>query len=272
MTFRSPGIRALCMILVLGVSSTAIALPPNHPMLQSPPPDQSESEQADVATAPVAQTPPSYANEGFYIGIGLGGAFVSGESKVSFNSTTDRGLQVGGLEGMCTHEYSACARTNYGGGLAALFRLGYNIRGAVAIEAAFIGHGGNLGKKTQEGQGHLSFNAVFHPTGIAKLANPERPINMQWDPYLLIGGGFSYGGYHAKFDDDTKGWEGTDLQFGAGINFRATPHMVVGLDIRITTVFHDTFLFDWGKDISFKPEDDPTSIVTTPMLTLAYHP
>ena len=225
---------------------------------------QADNEDGDMEGA-------AHANEGFYIGIGLGGGFVSGEAKVTLEPLSEDGtISIPGEQ--CTHEYSTCARTNDGSGLGTMLRLGYNIRGAVAIEAAFIGHGGNLGKKNQEGQGHVSFNVVVHPTGIANLANPDRLLTMRWDPYLLLGGGLSYGGYHAKFDDDTKGWEGTDLQFGAGINFRATPHMVVGFDVRITTIFHGLYLFDWGEDISFTAEDDPTSIVTTPMLTLSYHP
>ena len=209
---------------------------------------------------------PTQAKSGFYIGVGLGGAVVDGERGVAVPPTSGNlTLQIKpGDAG-----YDDLVRTDMGGGLSVLFRMGYNILGAVAIEMAFIGHGANLGQHEMEGVGHLDFDAVIHPLGIAELAGEmEETI---WDPYVLIGGGFTYAGYRSAVDDDTKGWFGPEIQTGFGLNVHLVSFFSLGADFRFTLPMYDKWYFNFDKDQSFEPLDTPSTLVFTPMVLGTFH-
>lgn len=230
---------------------------------------RSQNKYSDVVTrtvvwvgfvAPLMFALPVEAKEGFYLGLGIGGAIVSGESNISVKGP---GVPIkGGRE--------VTASTDYASGLAALFRMGYNFFGAAAIEMAFVGHGANLGSDDLEGAGHLNFNVVVHPIGILNLAKVTN-IDGLWDPYVLIGGGFSYGSYVAGFDDDDKGWFNADLQTGIGMNIHLAPIVSLGADMRLTVPFGQKWIYDWEDDQEFETRDTSTSLVFTPMFLVTLH-
>lgn len=210
--------------------------------------------------AVLALASPLGAKEGFYLGLGIGGAVVSGDSGIALKGPGIP-IKAGGV---------VTASTDYGAGLAALFRMGYNFFGAAAIEMAFVGHGANLGEDDLEGAGRLNFNVVIHPIGILNLAKVTN-VDEMWDPYVLIGGGFSYGSYVAGFDDDDKGWFNADLQTGLGLNIHLAPIVSVGADMRLTVPFGHKWIYDWEDDKEFDTRDTATSLIFTPMFLVTLH-
>jgi len=220
------------------------------------------------------------AKEGFYIGIGIGGGWVFGGENVETEtvSTNEKAYITG-----CGTQTPKCASTDFGDGMGALFRMGYNILSVAAIEVAVGGTGGNFGDDNIEGQGGVSFNAVIHPVGIAQLVVNSKAQEAgenavlvdweMWDPYVFIGGGFGYGGYTPPLfvDDDEKGWSSTQLQTGLGMNFHLTSFFSAGIDLRWTFNFYDEWIFDWEDNYNFKPIGDPSTVIFTPQAVLTFH-
>jgi hypothetical protein len=220
---------------------------------------------AAAALCAVLTAGPAMAKGGFYIGLGIGGAVVDGETGIAVAPTSDDGRVT--LAPAARNDPST-VRTDFGGGLATMFRLGYNIFGAVAIEMNLLAHGTNFSSNL-EGAGHLDFDAVIHPLGIAELAGAlEESI---WDPYVLIGGGFSYGAYTSAIDGDDKGWFGAELQTGFGLNVHVLPFMSVGADFRFSLPFYDKWYFNFDRGESFTPLDTPDTLIFTPMALATFH-
>jgi len=209
------------------------------------------------------------AKEGFYMGIGLGGGLVYGDDPVSFewDQPTD---EVGAT---CS-ENADCITTEYAEGLGNLLRMGYNIKGIFALESSILAHG--FTGKHFEAQGHVLFSGVIHPIGIANVIETTdgaeiAPEMIFWDPYLLAGGGLSWGMYQANIDDDDKGWTASDFQWGLGVNMHFSRMVSAGIDMRWTYAFYDSWLFNYDDDITGTPTSDPVGLTFSPMATLTLH-
>lgn len=206
------------------------------------------------------------AKEGFYIGVGIGGALVDGDDPVTIESDV---LIVNGCS-----ENPECVTTEYAEGLGTLFRFGYNIKGIFSIETSILSHG--LGADDLEAQGHLIFAGVLHPIGIANVIETDggaevKPEMIFWDPYILAGGGMSWGVYHASIDDDDKGWTSTDFQAGLGLNMHFGRLVSAGIDMRWTLAHYDEWIFNYDDNIVSDPISEPVGVVFTPMAVLTLH-
>lgn len=199
---------------------------------------------------------PASAKEGFYLGVGVGVGIVSGDDNVALKA--DSQLPAG---------YRALVRTDFGSGLGIMFRIGYNILGAVAIEVAGTGTAGNFGDDI-EAQGQVSGVVAIHPLGILALADVVQEDF--WDPYLLIGGGYGWGVY-SKPAGEEKGWTASNLTTGLGINAHVLPLLSVGLDVRFLYQFHNDWIYNLDDDITFAPKDAPTSLIVLPTINATLH-
>lgn len=217
---------------------------------------------ATVACSVLAAAPAA-AKGGFYIGVGLGASVVSGERGVAVDPASQPNLDISQLT-----TSDDTVRTDLGQGLATLFRLGYNILGAAAIEMAIVGHGSGF-DSSLEGAGHLCFDAVIHPLGIAELAGAVE--ESMWDPYVIIGGGFTYAGYTSAIDKEDKGWFGGTLQTGAGLNMHLVPFFSLGVDLRVTVPFYEKWYYNFDKDQTYQPVSTPATIIFTPQLLGTFH-
>ena len=92
-----------------------------------------------------------------------------------------------------------------------------------------------------------------------------------WDPYVIVGGGLSWGAYEAKFDKDTKGWTAVDFQSGFGLNAHFNSNVSAGIDMRWTLPMYDEWIFNWGDNIVADPVSEPSSVIFTPMAVLTFH-
>lgn len=220
--------------------------------------------KAAIVACGLLMAGPAAAKGGFYIGVGLGGSVVSGERGVALEKTSKDGRTTLLVAPAAMDD---AIRTDLGAGLATLFRFGYNILGAAAIEVAFVGHGSGF-TSSLEGAGHLCFDAVIHPLGIAELAGAVEAS--MWDPYVILGGGFTYAGYTSA-DGQDKGWFGGTLQTGAGLNMHLVPFFSLGVDLRVTVPFYDTWYFNFERDESFAPLSTPSTIIFTPQLLGTFH-
>ena len=122
----------------------------------------------------------------------------------------------------------------------------------------------------------MVFSGVLHPVGIANVVLEQKGMDVHpqlriWDPYFVAGGGLNWGIYNWDVDGDDKGWTGTSFQWGLGVNAHVHRLLSVGLDMRWTTVYHDTWYFDYGDKITATPVGDVSSTVFTPMLTFSLH-
>ena len=208
------------------------------------------------------------AKEGFYIGTGVGGGLVYDDDPVTF--TWDDGVVSNGA----CNENVDCITTNYAEGLGTMFRMGYNIMGVFSIESSLLIHG--LTGDTFEGQGHSIFSGVIHPIGIANVIETAdgaevAPEMIFWDPYILAGGGFSWGIYEAVIVQDDKGWTSSDFQWGMGVNMHFSKLVSAGIDMRWTYAFYDKWLYNYDDDITGTPTSDPVGLVFSPMATITLH-
>ena len=214
-------------------------------------------------------TDSAQAKEGFYMGLGVGGGMVYGDDPVSFD--WDQPMLE---DGFTCNNNSDCITTEYAEGLGNLLRMGYNIMGVFGIESSILSHG--FTGDTFEVQGHAIFAGVIHPIGIANLIETENgadvaPEMIFWDPYILAGGGLTWGLYEATIDKDDKGWAGSDFQWGMGLNMHFSRMLSAGVDMRWTYSFYDKWLFNYDDDITGTPTSDPVGLTFSPMATLTLH-
>ena len=202
------------------------------------------------------------AKEGVYLGLGLGGGLVSGEDSIELKPKT--GIVVGAG---CTSN-PECISTNFAEGFGGIIRLGYNILGMVAVEAAIASHASDIGDKESSWMAHAHGNLVIHPIGIYEFSEGTRELEL-WDPYLFIGGGYTGGGYYALGDD--KGWQGPSLQTGGGINFHLVWPISIGLDFRVIVPYFETWVWNRSKDQVLSPEKTASPIIFLPTATFTAH-
>lgn len=207
------------------------------------------------------------AKEGFYIGVGLGYAVVDGDDNVPLEATP---ANPQGIAPQASCLGQNCVKTQFAEGLATFLRLGYNLFGVAAIDvtlpAHFAGLSGDL-----EWQAHFQGGVSVHPIGIATHVGAVADLDM-WDPYVLLGGGFSYGGYDAGLKRDAKGWRSADLVVAAGLNIFVASFVSVGIDLRLDVPFYQEWIFNFDNDVTFSPAGTPKAVLFTPSAMLTFHP
>jgi hypothetical protein len=221
-----------------------------------------------LAASIFASVAPAAAKEGFFLGIGVGGAVVSGSDDVELETVSTSGNAI--LGAGCNRN-PACVTTEYGSGAALLFHLGYNILGMISIELALSGFANNLGDSDKtEWQAFAQGNALIHPIGILEFAGVVSGLEM-WDPYLIIGGGGTWGGYVAEIDGDDKGWFGPSLQTGAGLNIHVLSMLSVGVDLRMLFPFYEEWIWNQDDGIRFESKETEKPFIFQPTATITLH-
>ena len=218
---------------------------------------------------------PADAREGFYLGLGFGGAVVDGDSAIILNNPElDPDYGNGNTYNGAKVDLSELFTTKVGSGFAADFRLGYNILGMVAIEFDIAASGNNLGDGNKiEGQ-----LGIF---GLIKLFPAqffEEVADRWWDPYLFVGGGVYALLYNPDahqpipMQNDGRGWwPAGALKYGFGCDFYVTPNVSLGIDMAFTHGFLEDFVIDRDDDVKTTPVGDAGNFVFTPSAKITFH-
>ncbi len=219
-----------------------------------------------VALSLAALSPAAaHARGGFYVGLGLGGAIVSGPGGVDIDTLSTN--KKAHLPGICPNN-PKCVTGDFGDGFAAMFRVGYNFFGVAGLEVAIPGHA-NLGSDLAWMADVLG-TVTIHPMGIVYLVQHRKGYS-QWDPYALIGGGVGWGGYVSEIDHDDKGWFMSNFHFGAGLDFYPMRLLSVGVDLRVLRVQYHTWIYNRSKGIEFDAKGSPHGWVILPTVNVALH-
>lgn len=208
------------------------------------------------------------ARGGLYFGIDLGGATVSGDSNIALNVGPNVMISNKALHARQTW-------TEFGSGLAAGLRLGYNVMGYGGLEFNLLAHGNwKSAGATWEGLGHIGVLARISPIQFLTLAdNPKLKAlkNRDWDVKVFAGfAPYVVGGYHISADVG-RGWEGYSVEWGLGAEYYVVPTVSFGMDLRFLHSSFDTFLQDWSPREAFPLESNEKALVVAPMFTMTFH-
>ncbi len=212
----------------------------------------------------------SFARGGLYFGIDLGGATVSGESNIAL----DVGPNVK-FEGGSALQHAKQTWTEFGSGMAAGLRLGYNVMGYGGLELNLLAHGNwKSAGGTWEGLGHVGVLARISPIQFLTLAdNPKLKAltNRDWDVKVFAGfAPYVVGGYHINADVG-RGWEGYSVEWGLGAEYYVVPTVSFGMDLRFLHSSFDTYLQDWSPRDAKPLESNEKALVVAPMFTMTFH-
>ena len=205
---------------------------------------------AFAALAPAASARPP---EGGYFAFGLGYAAVSGDRGVPLAPRPNTVLVV------APGEYDEVVRTDFGAGLGFEVRFGWRF-GPIAPELTFFGHGAF---DFENGAGYPGLKVRFHP-----LMLVDSLADSKLDGSVYLGAGYVIGGYTPEGDDDGKGWEGWFLSFGLGGTYELSHRVHLGLDLKFVLPRYSSWIFDRDDDITFEPEETPSTLVIAPSLTI----
>lgn len=207
-----------------------------------------------------------FARGGLYFGLDLGGAKVSGDSNIFLDLKS-------GPQPMTAHAKQTW--TEFGSGMAAGLRLGYNVMGYGGLEFNLLAHGNwKSAGATWEGMGHIGVLARISPIQFLTLAkNPKLKAlkDRDWDVKLFAGfAPYVVSGYHLN-PDVGRGWEGYSVQWGLGAEYYVVPTVSFGLDLRFLHSSFDTFLQDWSPREAFPLATNEKALVIAPMFTMTFH-
>jgi hypothetical protein len=217
-----------------------------------------------LVTAPVD----CFARGGLYFGLDLGGAKVSGDSNIALDVGSGVSISNKALHAQQTW-------TEFGSGMAAGIRFGYNFKGYGGLEFNLLAHGNwKSAGGTWEGLGHIGVLARISPIQFMTLArNPKLKAlkDRDWDVKLFAGfAPYVVGGYHIN-KDVGRGWEGTSFEWGLGGEYYVVPAVSFGLDLRFLHSSFDTFLQDWSPRDAFPLDSNEKALVIAPMFTMTFH-
>lgn len=225
------------------------------------------------------------AKSGFYFGLGVGGALISGDSGIPLKNPDrdpDYDLQNPGpgihttcKPGKCPNtDLRKLTTTDVGSGVAFDFRLGFNILGFLALEFDASVSGNNLGDSDKiEGQGGLF--------GLIKIfpAQPFKEVaDRWWDPYVMLGAGAHFIAYQPDahppetMNTDGRGfYPGFAMKYGLGCDFHTTPFLSLGVDLAFMNTFHSTYIIDNDKGTTSETRDTAGSFVFQPTVKVTFH-
>jgi hypothetical protein len=225
--------------------------------------------------------------DGFYFGLGLGYASVSGTRGVPIENhevcpefrgnapflwaePVGGGVQciyAGGNGATVSPEeqFAEVVRTDFGSGLAFELRFGWNVLGYASPELSVSGHGGLEGK---EGMAHVTGRLRIHPIQFW-IPMEERPYD------ATVYGGFglpSFGGYHPdefiQGNDDGKGWQGIHYDTGLSFHWMVARVVSLGLDVRFLFPRYLTWIVNFDDDVQSLPKETPSTTVVLTTLQL----
>ncbi|MBI5524915.1 MAG: ankyrin repeat domain-containing protein [Deltaproteobacteria bacterium] len=196
------------------------------------------------------------AKEGFYIGIGMGGASVDGQRIDLVNNTGLVDIGQFGTDGI---------DSSFG----MLLRFGYNILGYASAEFDLSAFGSNVGEKSKR-------NGAGLVTGLARYHPMEHFIkDYEVDPYAYFGLGYSFAGYQAyeygKPERQSKGFRGLALQTGLGCDYYFVRWFSAGALVNFYFPLYDTLLYDWDEGIDYTLKSRPSTTIIVPMAVATFH-
>lgn len=223
--------------------------------------------------------------EGFYIGLGVGGAVVDGERGVQLTPGTGCTSQNQPFlwrepdANRCVYarsqdEFEEISRTDFGAGLNLQFRLGYNIMGHASVEASAHGHGSTDFKS---GAGYANFQVRWHFLKLFELAE-LLDASRAYDLDLMVGVGYSIGGYTPTQNaagitgDDEKGWEGLNVTTGVSFNYQVADAVSLGLELKFAFRIFNEFIANWDKSYRSEPADGAGGMAFLPTFNITFHP
>jgi hypothetical protein len=209
------------------------------------------------------------AKRGFYMGLGVGFATVSGETAIELkNPNKDPDLKAGG-------DARKIVSTEEGEGVLFDFRLGYNILGVTAIEFN-ISAGGNELSDWDKIEGHGGF------FGLVKLYPAQffpEVVDRQWDLHIYAGAGLYFMAYQPQaypnraMETDGRGWYPSfAVKWGFGGEYYLPGDFLsLGLDLGFTHGYHSTFIVNSDDGTESEAKDTATSFAFQPTFTMTFH-
>jgi opacity protein-like surface antigen len=225
-----------------------------------------------LVTSVIALTPShAEAKRGFYLGLGLGYASVSGDTGIELqNIAKDPDANAFTYPDADLNEL---VRSDAGSGFAFNIRMGYNILGVVAIEGDFGASGNNISNGNEvEGQAGAFFLVKLFPFQFF-----EQFDDRFWDPYLFGGGGVYFMGYHPDAhsgemtNDGRAWWPSAAAKYGIGCDFYLGPFLSLGIDLAFISGFHSTFHIDYDDNITSETRKSGASFAFQPTLKINFH-
>jgi hypothetical protein len=212
----------------------------------------------------------AYAGGGFYVGFGVGGGLVSGDTAIALK---DPGADPDYNDGIGT-DLRTLFSTEEGEGVQFDFRLGYNILGITAIECNVSAGGNNMGDWGKiEGQG-----GIF---GLVKLFPAQffpEVADRKWDAYIYGGAGVYFMAYQPQarpgkeMDTEGRGWyPSVAIKWGIGGEYYVTPFLSFGGDLGFTHGYHSTFVINNDDDKTTEAKETATSFAFQLTVTMTFH-
>lgn len=205
-----------------------------------------------------------YAEEGFYISLGLGSDIFSGERLASER------LPVTILSnGQMRTATTDIVTTDLGGMFAIDFNMGYNIMNYASAELKLNFTGSDIFQKGErKGGGFISGIAKYHPI------NHWRP-GYFIDPYIFCGGGYSMIGVNVEEwgfpEKQSKAISGGFFETGLGSDFYLKRWFSIFLDLNLYFPSYSKFYYDWDKDITHNMKDTPSTTVIALIIGGRFH-
>jgi hypothetical protein len=214
-----------------------------------------------LLSASVAQARP-----GFYVGLGGGGTGVSGKSGIGEGELgrDDQGIPY--IPSVPGYTFD----TKNAGGPTALFRLGFNILGYVAIEAVTSGHGKDLtDEDVREWAAHAQLGARVYPLWHWQHRLPAYLQPME--PSIFLGWGASYQVYTPEAGGDPVGWEDWgSMRLGLAVEYFVIEYFKVGLDWNYIRANYDNFIYNAEEGIDFPVHPAATTTYQQLYFTIAF--
>jgi hypothetical protein len=223
-----------------------------------------------LVTSVIVLTPSNAeAKRGFYLGLGLGYASVSGDTGIELQNIAKDPDSYGP-----DADLNELVRSDAGSGFAFNIRMGYNILGVVAIEGDFGASGNNISNGDEvEGQAGAFFSVKLFPFQFF-----EQFDDRFWDPYLFGGGGVYFMGYHPDAhppyemaNDGRAWWPSSAAKYGIGCDFYVGPFMSLGIDLAFIHGFHSTFNIDYDDNITSDAKKSGASFAFQPTIKFNVH-
>lgn len=220
-------------------------------------------------------------DDGFYISIGLGGAVVSGDRGVGLDlnngcsaQTNQRFLWYEDVAPkQCVYAgtqagFEEVSRTDAGSGMSFQLRFGYTFIGLLSPELVLAGHGD---PSTTDGSASALFRLRYHPAQHA-IDHEDRA----WDVSVYAGVGYIIHGFNpdksVQNGDDAKAWEGVNITFGAGFDYKLAPFVSLGIDLQFWLPQYSSYIANFEKGWRSDPTETPSTFAFLPQLHVTFHP
>ncbi len=197
---------------------------------------------------------PAFAEEGFYVSLGLGSDMFFGERMPS--ETLPVQIVSGNQVRTATTDI---VTTDLGGMFATEFNMGYNIMHYASLELKLNFTGSDITKKGErQGGGFISMLAKYHPINHWRM-------NYFIDPYVFIGGGYSMLGMNVEewgfMEKQSKAIAGGFFETGIGTDIYIKRWFSTFLDLNFYFPDYSKFYYDWDKDITHDMSKTPSTTV-----------